>query len=209
MKILVTGSEGFLGRNLCAALKTRNDVELSCFDKNNTREELNAALDTAELIYHLAGVNRPQRVEEFKEGNTGLTGEICEYLKAVGRKPAIIFSSSIQALRDNPYGQSKMGAEQVLHDYAASTTSRVVIHRFSNLFGKWSRPNYNTVTATFCYNIARDLPIQINDPSYRLDLSYVDDVVEALLGEISLVGSTTGCSIAEPVLAHNTPRLAN
>jgi len=203
MNILVTGSDGFLGKNLCASLKTRKDIELFVFDRNNSRDELNAALNSAEIIYHLAGVNRPRKVEEFKEGNTDLTGEICEYLKKIGRTPVIVFSSSIQALRDNPYGKSKLGAEEVLRDFAAATGARVVVHRFSNLFGKWSRPNYNTVTATFCYNIARGLPIEISDPAYRLDLSYVDDVVEAFLSEIGQTGAAGGCSIAQPVLSHN------
>jgi UDP-2-acetamido-2,6-beta-L-arabino-hexul-4-ose reductase len=115
----------------------------------------------------------------------------------------MVFSSSIQAVRDNPYGQSKREAEAVLENFAAATGARVVIHRFSNLFGKWSQPNYNTVTATFCHNIARDLPIQISDPSYRFDLSYVDDVVEALLAEIGSAGGPGGCTIAPPVISHN------
>ena len=235
MKILVTGSDGFLGKNLCAALKARKEIALFRFDKDNTRADLDAALECADIIFHLAGVNRPQNVDELKQGNTDFTESLCSQLLALRPLPTdlspltsvpcsplpapcpspfplfppprplplVVFSSSIQAVRDNPYGQSKRGAEAVLENFAAATGARVVIHRFSNLFGKWSRPNYNTVTATFCHNIARDMPIQISDPSYRFDLSYVDDVVEALLAEIESAGKPGGCTIAPPVTSHN------
>jgi UDP-2-acetamido-2,6-beta-L-arabino-hexul-4-ose reductase len=202
MKILVTGSGGFLGKNLCAALSARKDAELFTFDKDNPPEDLHRALDCADIVYHLAGVNRPQNVDDFKTGNTGLTEEIREYLTKARRTPAIVFSSSIQAARDNPYGQSKLGAEQALEKFAKETGAHVIVHRFKNLFGKWSRPNYNTVTATFCHNIARDLPIEISDPAFRIDLSYVDDVVAALVAETDKIGSG-GFSIAEPVLSQN------
>jgi UDP-2-acetamido-2,6-beta-L-arabino-hexul-4-ose reductase len=202
-KILVTGSDGFLGKNLCAALRSRKDVELTTFDKQDAPAVLDAALASADLIYHLAGVNRPKNVAEFKSGNADLTGQICSRLEALGRRPTIVFSSSIQAALANPYGESKLAAEEALKAFAAKTGARVVVHRFSNLFGKWSRPNYNTVTATFCYNIARGLPIEIRDPAYRLDLSYVDDVVEAFLAEIALENAPGGFVAATPVPAHN------
>jgi len=135
----------------------------------------------ADLIYHLAGVNRPQSVEEFRAGNVDLTAQLCDLLLQAGRATPIVLSSSIQAELDNPYGVSKRQAEQVLTDYAARSGARMAIFRLSNVFGKWCQPNYNSVVATFCHNIARDLPITISDPSREVPLVHVDDVVQAFL----------------------------
>jgi UDP-2-acetamido-2,6-beta-L-arabino-hexul-4-ose reductase len=185
MEILVTGSNGFVGRNLCSALRTMENVRLSAYDCDNTPSELERILGEAEVIFHLAGVNRPKSEEEFKTGNVGLTEEICSILQRLHRTPKIILASSIQAELDNPYGSSKLDAERALQAFSAKTGASSVVYRFKNLFGKWCRPNYNSVTATFCYNIAHGLPVTISDPGRSIDLTYIDDVVAALIGEIS------------------------
>jgi UDP-2-acetamido-2,6-beta-L-arabino-hexul-4-ose reductase len=184
MNVLVTGSNGFVGRNLCAALGTRPHVRIIGYDLGSQPAELDRALEEAEVIYHLAGVNRPQRVEEYQAGNAGFTDEICTKLALLGRRPKIVLSSSIQAELNNPYGASKREAENRLQEYGQQPGAAAVVYRFKNLFGKWCRPNYNSVTATFCYNIARGLPIQVSHPAHVLDLTYIDDVVEALLAQL-------------------------
>jgi UDP-2-acetamido-2,6-beta-L-arabino-hexul-4-ose reductase len=182
--VLVTGARGFIGRNLCAALRRMEWVLLQEFDLGSTGGELDEALNRADVIFHLAGVNRPQHEEEFRTGNTGSTEELCTVLHRLRRIPKIVLSSSIQADMDNPYGASKRGAEEVLRKFGEETGAECVVHRFKNLFGKWCRPNYNSVTATFCYNIAHGLPIHISDPSRKLELTYIDDVVEAFISDI-------------------------
>ena len=184
MNILVTGSKGFVGRNLCSVLRTMESVRLLEFDCDNVPAELEAMLGEAEVIFHLAGVNRPKNDEEFRTGNAGLTDEICAIRKRLKRTPKIILASSIQAELDNPYGLSKLQAEQVLRDFAETAGALTVVYRFKNLFGKWCRPNYNSVTATFCYSIAHGQPVTISDPVRLIELTYIDDVVAALIGEI-------------------------
>lgn len=183
-KILITGGRGFLGRNLAAHLVERKDYETRIFDQENSVEDLKLLTLTADIIFHLAGINRPQDPLDFEKGNAGLTEQLCQLLQNNGRTPKIVFSSSIQAELDNPYGASKAKAEKVLRQFGAETGSCVRVYRLKNLFGKWCRPNYNSVTATFCHNIANDLPIAISDPARELELSYVDDVVAAFLLEI-------------------------
>jgi UDP-2-acetamido-2,6-beta-L-arabino-hexul-4-ose reductase len=190
MKILISGAGGFVGRNLAAALRERqlseSALERVCLiDVGNSADELNAALADTDVIFHLAGVNRPKDEAEFFTTNAGLTEAMCERLVATGRAPMVIFASSIQAQSANAYGRSKLLAEQALESYAARTGATVVVHRLKNLFGKWCRPNYNAVTATFCHNIARDLPIEISDPARLVSLTYVDDVVDVFLGDLS------------------------
>ncbi len=182
--VLVTGSQGFIGRNLCAVLRLMESVQLYEFDLGNDGAELQHSLGRSEVIFHLAGVNRPEKVEEFRQGNTDFTEKICNTLREMRVRPKIALSSSIQADLDNPYGVSKREAEGVLREFAQGTGAECVVYRFKNLFGKWCRPNYNSVTATFCHNIAHDLPIQINDPSRELELTYIDDVVEAFISEL-------------------------
>lgn len=184
MKVLVTGAAGFVGKNLVAALRTRQDVELFAVDLASPPGALDAALGLADVIFHLAGVNRPERVEEFAAGNAAFTEELCATLERKGRAPKLVLTSSIQAERENPYGASKRGAEEALQGFAERTGAEAVAYRLKNLFGKWGRPNYNAVTATFCHNIARGLEIQISNPSAEVDLTYIDDVVAAFAGEL-------------------------
>lgn len=178
--ILVTGARGFVGRNLCAFLRTRQDVQLIEIDLDSPPEILKQGIREADIIFHLAGVNRPENMEDYAIGNWGFTKELCHQLRAVDRAPAIIFSSSIQAEFNNPYGTSKLRAEEELLRFAEQTNAKVVIFRLKNVFGKWCRPNYNSVVATFCYNIAHDMPISISDASKQIELVYVDDVCAAM-----------------------------
>ncbi len=165
MKVLVTGAGGFLGKNLVTALRVRPALEVLEIEVGASAEALESALGAADVIFHLAGVNRPENVAEFATGNTGLTELICSTLERIERKPRIVMSSSIQAERENPYGLSKLGAEEALRSFAERTGAETVVYRLKNLFGKWGRPNYNSVTATFCHNVARGLPIEISDPA--------------------------------------------
>jgi UDP-2-acetamido-2,6-beta-L-arabino-hexul-4-ose reductase len=183
-KILITGGRGFLGRNLAAHLVERKDCETRIFDQENSAEDLKSWVLDADVIFHLAGVNRPQDPADFESGNAGLTESVCKFLREGGRSSKIVFSSSIQAELDNPYGASKAKAEKVLRQFSSDTGACVRIYRLKNLFGKWCSPNYNSVTATFCHNIANELPIAVSDPACELELSYVDDVVAAFLSEI-------------------------
>jgi UDP-2-acetamido-2,6-beta-L-arabino-hexul-4-ose reductase len=183
-RILITGGHGFLGRNLAAHLLERKACETSIVGRDDSAEDLSNKLLEADLVFHLAGVNRPQDPIEFQSGNAELTEQLCRLLREGKRSPKIVFSSSMQAMLDNPYGASKARAEKALRQFAAETGAGVRIYRLKNLFGKWGRPNYNSVTATFCHNIANDLPIAVSDPAREVELSYVDDVVAALLAEI-------------------------
>jgi UDP-2-acetamido-2,6-beta-L-arabino-hexul-4-ose reductase len=182
MKILVTGAAGFIGRHLVEALGRRPNLDVIGIDVNSAPSELDRGLAGVDGIFHLAGVNRPEKPEDFQTGNADYTAQLCRRLVNANRRPWIVLSSSIQAALDNPYGRSKRGAEEAVEAYARDSGGRAVIFRLRNVFGKWCRPNYNSVTATFCHNIARDLPITISDPSRELELVYIDDVVEALVG---------------------------
>ncbi len=184
MNVLVTGARGFIARNLIAHLQEIPGCVVTPFLRENSECDLRSALETADIVYHLAGVNRLQIAAEFEVGNAGLTRRICEILRQLERTPVIVLSSSVQAGLENPYGVSKRHAEAVLQEFAAESGARVCIYRLKNVFGKWCRPNYNSVVATFCRNIANDLPIQISDPSRELELVCVDDVVRALLAEL-------------------------
>lgn len=185
MNIVVTGSGGFIGRHMMEALRRREGTHVIGIDRSATPTEVEKALSTADFVFHIAGVNRPPTPDEFQKGNAGFTEEIVRTLDRLGRKPTIIFTSSIQAAADNPYGLSKKAAEDALVAYAKKSGAGVAIFRLKNVFGKWCRPNYNSVTATFCHNIAHDLPIQISDESRELDLVYIDDVVADLLSVLA------------------------
>lgn len=197
MNVLVTGAAGFIGRHIVDKLKRRPEIQRVIeFTRASTAPSLEAALLEADIIYHLAGVNRPVDPTEFQRGNTGLTEEICDTLKRLGRSPLIVFSSSRQASEENPYGRSKRGAEVALERWVNTTGGRACVFRLKNVFGKWCRPNYNSVTATFCYNIAHGLPVTISDPARGLELIYVDDVVESMLGCLP-PGSVSGYELRE------------
>lgn len=184
MKIVVTGANGFIGRNLVVHLQASGEHEVILFTRDHSPEQLSSLVASADVVFHLAGVNRPETDEEFFEGNVDLTRTLCEALTQSGRKTPIVFSSSIHAVADTPYGCSKRQAEQVVERYADTTGARAVIYRLPNVFGKWSRPEYNSVVATFCHNIARGLPITVTDPGRELELAYVDDVVASLVAEL-------------------------
>jgi UDP-2-acetamido-2,6-beta-L-arabino-hexul-4-ose reductase len=181
MHVVVTGGDGFIGRNLRLRLGERGDRVVS-ITRKTSHDDLRAALAQASLVFHLAGVNRPENVNEFEEGNVGFTAMLCDELLALGRAAPIVFASSTQALLDNPYGRSKRAAEQAIERYAASAGAPTAILRLCNVFGKWARPNYNSAVATFCHNIARGLPIEISHREAPLKLVHVDDVVDAMLG---------------------------
>ena len=181
MHILITGANGFMGRNLCYTLRSlRPDDTLHCIDIDSTQEALKSAAMQADFVFHLAGVNRPKNQDEFMQGNRDLTQGLMELLEA-GKKPPVWLSSSIQAELDNPYGASKRAGEEAVFAYGKRTGAEVFVYRLPNAFGKRSRPNYNSAVATFCHNIARGLPITVNDPSVRLRLCYIDDIVNECL----------------------------
>lgn len=197
MNILVTGAQGFVGKNLVANLgniaqdknRTRPNLhieEIFEYDLGTDPALLGEYCARADFVYHLAGVNRPQNNEEFMEGNFGFSSTLLETLKKTGNKCPVLLSSSIQATLigrygKSDYGRSKLAGEELFFTYGQETGAPVLVYRFPNLFGKWCRPNYNSVVATFCYNISHDLPIQVNDPSTQLELLYIDDLVEELL----------------------------
>ncbi len=181
MKVLVTGAKGFIGKNLITVLERKEGVTVLPFDIDTPTEMLEEYCKECDFVYNLAGVNRPEHVEEFMEGNFGFATTLIETLKKYGNNCPVMNSSSIQAALDNPYGKSKKAGEDMLFAYGQETGAPVYIYRFPNVFGKWCRPNYNSAVATFCYNIARDLPIQVNDRSTVMHLVYIDDVVEELL----------------------------
>ncbi len=196
MKILITGANGFVGRNLRQHLAERADMDVVCFTREDPLDTLDEKLAGVGCVFHLAGVNRPDDPTEFEAGNHRLTATLADALQrrvAAGHPPVrLAFASSMQAALDNPYGASKRAAEQVLtaaHDSGAMTAH---IFRLPNVFGKWCRPNYNSAVSTFCHNIARDLPISINNPAAALRLVYIDDVVAAFLAVIDGAVPATG-----------------
>ena len=199
MKIVVTGAQGFIGKNLVARLSQQADHQLFSFGHQDPWSALAARLAQADIVFHLAGVNRPQSVEEFHTGNVDFTQQICDQLATTGRAVPLVLASSMQATLDNPYGVSKRQAEEIVRAYAAQNQARVAIYRLPGVFGKWCRPNYNSVVATFCYNIAHDLPITVNDPTRLLELVYIDDVITHFLQQ--LVGIATGVTMpmVEPI----------
>ncbi|WP_047150838.1 capsular polysaccharide biosynthesis protein CapF [Aneurinibacillus tyrosinisolvens] len=178
MNILVTGSKGFVGKNLIAELKNRGYNDIFEFNRESNPLLLEKYTKECDFVFHLAGVNRPNNENEFMEGNFDLTFHLLELLKKQGNKAPVLIASSIQAERDNPYGRSKKAGEDLLFNYQEETDVNVYVYRLPNLFGKWSKPNFNTVVATFCHNIARGLDVQINNPDAELNLCYIDDVLE-------------------------------
>lgn len=197
MKILVTGAKGFVGKNLCAQLNNIRTGKARCYgdlsisevyeyDLESTPEQLNAYCRDCDFVFNLAGVNRPKEQSEFMQGNFGFASILLDTLKKHQNTCPVVLSSSIQATLigrygESDYGKSKLAGEKLFFDYAQETGAKVLVYRFPNLFGKWCRPNYNSVVATFCNNIAHDLPIQVNDPSVELEMLYIDDLVEEMI----------------------------
>ncbi len=200
MNILVTGARGFVGRNLCAQLRNIRDGKARCYgdivvgdiyeyDIDSSPEELDEWCRKADFVFNLAGVNRPQKPEEFMQGNFGFASTLLETLKKHRNTCPVMLSSSIQATligryAGSEYGKSKKAGEELFFDYGDETGAKVLVYRFPNLFGKWCRPNYNSAVATFCNNIANDLPIQVNDPSVELELLYIDDLVDEMIAAL-------------------------
>lgn len=181
MKILVTGTNGFVGKNLIAELNNRGYNHIYKFDIDTDTTLLDEFTKNCGFVFHLAGVNRPKDEKDFMEGNFGFTSELLELLKKHNNKSSILITSSIQAERDNSYGNSKRAGEELLFNYSKETGAKVLVYRLPNLFGKWSRPNYNTVVATYCHNISRGLDIQINNEDAELTLCYIDDVLDEFI----------------------------
>lgn len=207
MKILVTGAKGFVGKNLCSQLKNIQDGKARCYgdltidaiyeyDIDSTPEQLDAWCKDCDFVFNLAGVNRPKDPEEFMKGNFGFATTLLNTLKAHKNNCPVMISSSIQAtlagrFGNSEYGRSKKAGEELMFEYGKETGAQVLVYRFHNLFGKWCRPNYNSAVATFCNNIAKDLPIQVNDPSVDMELLYVDDLVDEMIG--ALKGESHRC----------------
>lgn len=218
MQILMTGADGFIGKNLRVALAETPGIAVLPITRGSSRRELLDAAAQADAVIHLAGVNRPQDPVEFSVGNADFTASLCEALAASGRAVPVAFASSIQAERENPYGRSKRQAEAHLAAYGQRSGAPVAIYRLVNVFGKWSRPHYNSAVATFCHNIARDLPIRIDDAAAELRLVYVDDVVAEFrrfladsgrgvrLAEVGPIYSTTVGELAAQIEAFRRAR---
>ncbi|MFZ7133072.1 MAG: capsular polysaccharide biosynthesis protein CapF [Eubacteriales bacterium] len=184
MKILVTGANGFIGKNLIAELRNRKYNDIFEYDRDIDSLLLDKQCKEANFVFHLAGVNRPKEQSEFMEGNFGFISDLLNTLKKHQNTCPVMISSSIQAELDNPYGESKKAGEDLLFDYGKETGAKVLVYRFPNVFGKWCRPNYNSAVATFCNNIAHNLTIQVNDPSVVMNLVYIDDVVKELINAL-------------------------
>lgn len=218
MKILVTGAKGFVGKNLCAQLRNIAEGKAQCYgdmkidalyeyDTDSSEEELERACKECDFVFNLAGVNRPQHQEEFMQGNFGFASHLLDTLKKNENRAPVMFSSSVQAsltgrFGDSEYGRSKKAGEDLFFSYSEETGVSVLVYRFPNLFGKWCRPNYNSAVATFCNNMANDLPIQVNDPSVELELLYIDDLVDEMIA--ALKGEEHRCEFEGLEILPNT-----
>lgn len=220
MNVLVTGANGFVGRNLVCALKNLRDGKdrtrpelpidgIYTVGRDTPPEQLKEYCGKSDFVFHLAGVNRPKDIAEFMVGNCGFTETLLDTLKACGNTCPVMLASSAQASLEgryagSEYGKSKLAAEKLLFRYAADTGAKVLVYRFPNLFGKWCKPNYNSAVATFCYNIANDLPIQVNNPATELDLVYIDDLITEMLDALEGKEHHDGQFCVVPVFHHAT-----
>lgn len=200
MKILVTGTKGFIGKNLVSELRNRDHTDIFEYSKETDPSLLSEYCKEADFVFHLAGVNRPNDQSEFMDGNYGFTSTLLETLKKHQNTCPVMISSSIQAELDNPYGISKKAGENLLFDYSQETGAKVLIYRYPNVFGKWCKPNYNSAVATFCHNIAHGLPVTVNDPSVVMNLVYIDDVVEELINALNGSENSVGEFCEVPVV---------
>lgn len=210
MKVLVTGAYGFVGKNLCATLKNiadgkdksyniDSDITVFQYDLGTDKALLDTYCKECDFVFHLAGVNRPETEEEFMEGNFGFSSTLLDTLKKYNNTCPIMISSSIQAELDNPYGRSKKAGEDLMFAYGEETGAKVMVYRLPNLFGKWSRPNYNSVIATFCHNIARDMPITVNNRDVNMTLVYIDDLINELISALKGEENREGAFCKVPV----------
>lgn len=201
--ILITGAGGFIGKNLVASLKAEGYTNLLLFEKDDSLETLQAYAAQAEFVYHLAGINRPENPSEFYTGNSGLTASLLNLLQAAGRSTPVLVTSSAQAALDNDYGKSKAQAETAVYAYAKASGAPVYVFRLPGVFGKWCRPNYNSVVATFCSNSVNGLPLEVREAAYELELVYIDDVVRtflaALTGNVAMDRSAQPHCFVQPV----------
>ena len=187
MKILITGATGFLGKNVAAQLRNMGYQDIYAYTRESTMEDLELYTKECEFVFHFAGVNRTTNTEDFKIDNSGLTESLVRLLQTNGNKAPILFSSSIQVNNNSPYAESKRFSEMLLHSHSEINKSSVLIYRLPNLFGKWSKPNYNSVVSTFCYNIARGKPIHIHDEERIVTLNYIDDVVGEFISALNYI----------------------
>jgi UDP-2-acetamido-2,6-beta-L-arabino-hexul-4-ose reductase len=195
MRVLVTGSNGFIGKNLFVHLKELQQFHVITFTRDDLIDDLHEIVEQSDAVIHLAGKNRPQEMSDFDMFNVGLTQSLCDAISNTGRKIPLVLASSIQVDQGTPYGNSKLAVEKAVEALARNTGNPCYVYRLPNVFGKWCKPNYNSVVATFCYNIIHDIPVQINDETTRLRLVYVDDVVSSFIHSIQV--ETEGFSMPE------------
>jgi UDP-2-acetamido-2,6-beta-L-arabino-hexul-4-ose reductase len=188
MKILITGADGFIGKNFKLRLSEQSQHETRLFSRNNSVKDLDALLDGVDFVFHFAGVNRPSNLNDFVTDNINITDDLCRAISNLydktGKIISLIFTSSTQSSKNTPYGESKLASERIVLSLSASHKAKVRILRLPNIFGKWSKPNYNSVVATFCHNIARNIPIQIDDPSTLITLVYIEDLIDSFVKTI-------------------------
>ena len=184
MQFLITGSKGFIGKNLLQRLIENPNYIISCFNRGDSLELLEKLVNKADVIIHLAAENRPKNDADFITANSGLTQHICNFIEKSENNPLVIFTSSIQAELKNPYGISKFESELSLENLSSSLSSPIVIYRLPGVFGKWCKPNYNSVVATFCHNIANDLSIEVHDSSHEIKLIYIDDLIDSIFSNL-------------------------
>ena len=208
MKVLVTGSDGFVGKNLLVKL-AENSIDFVCFSRRHAVDDLVSLLTDIDFVFHLAGVNRPQDPDDFDKQNRELTARLCEAIQKTGRAIPVAFTSSIQAAYDNAYGISKKFAEEALIQLNKAIRSPIYLYRLPNVFGKWAKPNYNSVVATFCHNIAQDLPIRIDDPSKVVPLIYIDDLLENFMSMLSNLQFGVSRPVVKPEYSISVGMLAS